>query len=141
VRGLGYAERLVMSIAPWDLPIEELRWGHFTAEGASVVWLDWRGPYPKRIVLKHGARVNGVVDDLIVEVPDDEARVTLGEGEIVPHGPLGSNALAAIAELHPILPSKLLSMVERKMLSPATLDQPFTSPVRGWAITELVRWA
>jgi hypothetical protein len=140
VRGLGYAEHLTMSIAPWDLPIDELRWGRFTAEGASVVWLEWRGPQEKRIVLKHGARVSGVIEDRRIEVPDDEARVTIEDGALLRDGPLGSSALGAIAELHPILPGKLLGIVERKIVAPATLEQPFASAVRGWAISEVVTW-
>jgi hypothetical protein len=140
VRGTGYVERLTMSIAPWDLPIDELRWGRFTAEGASLTWLDWRGSHTKRIVLKHGARVNGVVEDRLVEVPDDETRLSIEEGAVLRDGPLASGALGAIAELHPVLPAKLLSVVERKVVAPAVLEQPFTSPVRGWAIAEVLRW-
>jgi hypothetical protein len=140
LRGLGYAEHLTMSIAPWDLPLEELRWGRFTAEGASVVWLDWRGPHQKKIVLKHGARVDGLVEERLIEVPADEARLTLEAGEVIREGALGSGALGAIAEIHPRLPSKLLAMVERKVVAPATLEQPFAPPVHGWAISEIVKW-
>jgi hypothetical protein len=140
VRGLGYAEELRTTIAPWDLPLDELRWGRFTAGGASVVWVDWRGPHTKKIVLKHGVRVDGVVKDGLVEMPSDEARLVLEKGSVVRDGPIGSTALAAIAELHPLLPAKLLGTVEHKECAAATLDQPFAPKVTGWAIAETVTW-
>ncbi len=32
--GLGYAETLVLSIKPWQLPMDKLNWGRFTAIGS-----------------------------------------------------------------------------------------------------------
>ncbi len=52
VRGLGYVERMEMSVAPWSLPLEELRWGRFLSETDSLVWIDWRGE--KRRTLQLG---------------------------------------------------------------------------------------
>jgi hypothetical protein len=140
VRGLGYVEELRMTIAPWDLPLETLRWGRFTAEGASVVWIDWRGPHTKKIVIKNGVRGAGLVEDHSVEFVDDEARLLLEEGRVLREGTLGGSALAAIAEIYPTLPVKLLATMERKVCAPATLEQPFMTPVKGWAISEVVTW-
>jgi hypothetical protein len=140
VRGLGYADELTLTMAPWALPIDELRWGRFTGEGASVVWLDWRGAHEKRVILKHGARVRGTVGDRMIEMPEDEAKVTIAEGTVLREGPLGTGPLAAVAELHALLPHKILATVERQVLARATLEQPFSAPVRGWAISEVVRW-
>ncbi len=140
VRGLGYVEELRLNVAPWSLPIEELRWGRFTGEGASVVWLDWRGPHQKRVILKNGLRVDGVVEDRSIELGEDEARVQLEEGHVLREGALGSTALAALAELYSVLPSKILSVTERKIVAPAVLEQPFMTPVKGWAISEVVKW-
>ena len=48
LRGTGYAERILITIPPWRLPIRELRWGRWIGEAASrsVVWIDWRGESP-----------------------------------------------------------------------------------------------
>jgi hypothetical protein len=45
LEGQGYAEVLEMTIPPWRLPIQELRWGRFLADDGSAfaVWIDWRG--------------------------------------------------------------------------------------------------
>jgi hypothetical protein len=140
VRGLGYAEELRVTIAPWELPLDELRWGRFTADGASVVWIDWRGHHSKKIIVKNGVRVGGVVEDGSIEITEDEARVVFEEGRVLREGTLGTSALAALAELYPVLPAKLLGAVERKVCAPATLEQPFMTPVKGWVISEVVKW-
>ena len=41
LRGLGYAEHLSMTLPPWRLPIDTLRWGRFLTPRHSVVWIDW----------------------------------------------------------------------------------------------------
>jgi|SRR5437588_3507654 len=55
IQGLGYVERLEMTVAPWNLPLEGLRWGRFLSDSGSVVWIDWQGEYVRKIVLENGA--------------------------------------------------------------------------------------
>ena len=57
VKGLGFLERLDMTLAPWKLPIQELRWGRFLSDRESLVWIDWRGSQACRIVLQNGILV------------------------------------------------------------------------------------
>ncbi len=52
VRGFGYAEHLTLTVEPWVMPIDELRWGRFVGERSSLVWIDWRGAHTKRIVAR-----------------------------------------------------------------------------------------
>ena len=56
--GLGYAERLTLGLAPWALPIDELRWGRWIADtgDSSMVWIDWRGSHPLTVVFVDGSR-------------------------------------------------------------------------------------
>ena len=40
--GLGYAERLTLTLEPWRLPFHTLHWGRFLARGGrSLVWILW----------------------------------------------------------------------------------------------------
>src|SRR5450759_1984877 len=41
-RGLGYAEHLRITIAPWKLPIRTLRWGRFLTPNTTLIWIDWQ---------------------------------------------------------------------------------------------------
>ena len=68
VRGDGYAELLRMTIPPWKLPIDELRWGRFIGGETSVVWIEWRGPLPQKLVFVDGAATDAVVCDDRVEL-------------------------------------------------------------------------
>lgn len=52
IRGNGYAELLQLDIAPWELPIDELLWGH----GESITWIEWRGAHPLTLTLVDGVR-------------------------------------------------------------------------------------
>src|SRR5690349_2210175 len=55
--GLGYCEHLTMTIAPWKLPIHNLRWGRFITPSDWLVWIDWQGEVSRRIVYLNGESV------------------------------------------------------------------------------------
>ncbi|OGQ10295.1 MAG: hypothetical protein A2138_21190 [Deltaproteobacteria bacterium RBG_16_71_12] len=44
LRGTGYLEKVELRVPPWQLPIDELRWGRAHVGPHTLVWLDWRGP-------------------------------------------------------------------------------------------------
>ena len=41
--GKGYAEHLLLTIPPWRLPFDLLRWGRFIGDSDRLVWIQWRG--------------------------------------------------------------------------------------------------
>src|SRR5689334_1411462 len=53
--GRGYAERLVMTVAPWRLGIARLWWGRFCGDRHSLVWIVWEGARPLRLALLDGS--------------------------------------------------------------------------------------
>ncbi|MBC7834604.1 MAG: hypothetical protein H7Y88_05825 [Phycisphaerales bacterium] len=162
--GTGYTEYLDLTIRPWQLPIEELRWGRFHAEshgepvtsalgsGAarSVVWIRYTGDEPRQLVL-----VNGV------EAADPqigEARVTwtvggvrqsldLEPGRVLREGPLGGTALSEVPGVRKLAPLAVLDTYEAKWLSRSQLRRDVggehgaapTNPITGWAVHEVVR--
>lgn len=135
VRGLGYVERLRMTIAPWKLPLHELFWGRFLNRSNSLVWIDWRGPFSTRLLLHNGHRIElGEVSDNAISFGN--ARVlSFRERTVLREGNLGAVALAAIKK---VLPRKIISVNETKWRSRAQLSNPESSD--GWAIHEVVRW-
>ncbi|GEM_PF-4264148 len=56
MRGDGYAEVLELEIAPWEVPIDELRWGRVVDASQSMTWIEWRGPHPFKRLLIDGIR-------------------------------------------------------------------------------------
>jgi hypothetical protein len=139
LQGLGYVERLDMTLAPWKLPIQELRWGRFLSDSDSLVWIDWKGSHSRRIVLHNGilgrataigereVTLNGIIG------------LRLGGGDVLRQGTLGETALAMIPGVKRLFPSKILNVRECKWRSRAELRRGGSSS-SGWAIHEVVTW-
>ncbi len=125
LRGLGYVERLDMTVPPWRLPIDELHWGRLLTAGGSVVWIDWRGSHSKQLVLRNGVAAG----------PELVERLELDRGLVLRDGPLGKTALSIIPKVGRLFPGSILRVRETKWRSRGLLDG-----VSGWAIHEVVRW-
>jgi len=138
--GLGYAEHLTMTIAPWKIPIDRLQWGRFCNESDSIVWIDWRGEYSKRIVYVNGApAAASAIDDRQIAF-EDGSRLTMDHSLTLREGPLGSTALSSIPGVANTLPARLLQVNECKWRSRARFERPEHPAVEGWAIHEIVQW-
>lgn len=140
-RGFGYVERLEMTLPPWRLPIDELRWGRWIADdgGGSVVWIDWRGPHPLTEVFVDGQRQQeGVVGDERIEAGG--TALVLGDRHTLYARSL-PDALGALRPvLVPVLPNSWLAMKDRKWRSRGTLRAAGRPDQSGWVIHEHVRW-
>ncbi len=143
IRGLGYTEHLTLTMAPWQLPIDELHWGRFLSEDASLVWIDWRGPHRRQLVLLDAERLDAGgarparIDERGVEA--GPARLTLVEPRVLRQGALGKTALAILPAVETILPVRILATDEHKWLSRGTLERDGRRS-SGWVIHEVVRW-
>ncbi len=138
IEGIGYAEELEMTVAPWDLPIRELRWGRALSERTSIIWIEWRGPQPLLLVF-----VNGKLESES-EIGDNFVRcrgveVCLAEGRTIRDGPIGTNALAGVPGVASWAPAAFLSAHETKWVARAEIRS--RRRVRqAWAIHEVVRF-
>jgi hypothetical protein len=138
--GLGYTERLDLTLAPWKMPIDELRWGRFTGERDSVVWIDWRGPYDKRLVYHDGCLVDrATVGQEAIESEDGALRLAIHPGVVLREGALGRTALSVIPDFERLFPAGILATEERKWLARGTLTTA-RGTAHGWVIHEVVRW-
>lgn len=140
LEGVGYAERLRMTVAPWLLPMDELRWGRFAGSRSSMVWIDWRGTRPFRLVLLDGREVEAsTVADNVVAV--DGARLELGRDGARPlrRGPL-ADVLTAVPGLVRLLPERIGGAEELKWLTPGRQCFANALAETGWAIHEVVTW-
>jgi hypothetical protein len=139
VEGLGYVERLDLTVPPWRLPIRELRWGRFLADGAGVVWIEWRGPRPLALVVVNGSEVDGA------EIGDDAVawragRLELEPGSVLREGALGMTALARVPPVLWLALRAALEIHESKRLGRGRMVGDDGRAVIGWAIDELVRF-
>jgi hypothetical protein len=137
LRGTGYAEVLDLTVPPWKLPIDELRWGRLLTASHGVVWIEWRGSHPQRLVFVDGRSVAGELDEHGVR--SETARAVLHEARVLRRGRIGDTVLSAVPGLEQLVPGRILGLEETKWRSRGTL-QIGSSEEQGWAIHELVRW-
>ncbi len=139
LHGLGYVEHLDLSVAPWRIPIRELRWGRFLTGGDSVVWIDWRGPAEKTLVLINGEAINNAtVQDFSIN-SGGNVKVSLRPAGTIRSGPVVSSTLSRAPGLTRLFPRSVLKMHEEKWISRGELQG--LSSGSGWAIHELVSFA
>ncbi len=137
--GLGYAERLTLTVPPWRMPIRELHWGRFLSATGSLIWIDWRGEHATRIVFLNGAAAGAsslTEAELLLE---DGTTLVLDGGKTLRKGPLGG-VLSRVPGLCALAPGRMLDVREHKWRSRGVLRRPGEPPVSGWVIHEVVTW-
>jgi hypothetical protein len=138
-KGTGYVERLSMTVLPWEMPIDELRWGRWMSDDAtiSLVWIDWRGPLPRRWIVYNGA----LSDD--ASLGDDG--VALGAGQLALGTPRAlhdrsvGKLLRGIPGLARVAAHIPIAWEETKWCSRSTWTNVAGEKAQGWAIHEIVR--
>jgi len=137
--GLGYVEHLTMSIPPWQLPFDELRWGRFLSDEDALVWIYWSGSHYLNVGFHNGVPVeNPVLTDHGFE--GEGVGLTLGENSVLREGALIDSALSMIRGIHRLFPFRILTTHECKWISRGILKKPSAADSNGWAIHEVVRW-
>ncbi len=138
LEGLGYAERLDLTLLPWRIPADEIRWGRFLAPGASVVWIEWRGETPRQVVFRDGQLVAATLVSEAVVAGSDGWKLALEERRVLSDDRMGG--LLAPLELLRSVVRPIAKVQQTRWLSRGTLQAAGTGPIEGWAIHELVRW-
>ncbi|MFZ5624166.1 MAG: hypothetical protein ACOY71_07015 [Gemmatimonadota bacterium] len=129
-----------LTIPPWDLPVDELRWGRWLnlAEERSVVWVACSGRDAKRWML-----VNGVPDDS-ASVTADRLRGAGWDLELRHEHDLARGSLADVADsigqLRSVLPASLRSVQVAKWLGRGTFAASGGRQLAGWSVQEVVHF-
>ena len=135
-KGYGYAENLLVSIKPWQIPINVLRWGRFISDKDSVVWIDWKGSEPRTWVFHNGMKyVEACVGDKSVLFGG--LTLSLDDPVAIREGPIIRGAFGKLPLPLECLPVRALRARECKWRSRGRL---FRSGLLsdGWALHEVV---
>jgi hypothetical protein len=136
--GLGYAEHLSMTIPPWKLPIDTLRWGRLLTPEHSVVWIDWEKESDGRTwIFVDGAEVRGEVSEEAVFFEGGRVDLPAPDRLVLRSGRF-SHLLRNLS-LPRSLSRGALAIHETKWRTRGVLECAGASPVGGWAIHEVVR--
>jgi protein-S-isoprenylcysteine O-methyltransferase Ste14 len=140
LQGLGYTEHLSLTIEPWRMPIDELRWGRFIGQRSALVWIDWRGPQAKGVVFLDSSELGPAhIDERsVVSEGGGGVRLEIEPGHILRRGAIGETALANVPGLRHF-PPRILAVDEVKWCARATLQDAHGRD-HGWVIHEVVRW-
>jgi hypothetical protein len=136
--GRGYAEKLVMTIAPWRLGMTRLWWGRFCGDRHSFVWIVWEGRHPLRLALLDGAPVwlDAVTECAVFAAA---VRLRLGERRLL----VDQTLAGTLADMP--LPKRVaplfLSGRERKWFAESDLQRDGRAIDRGEVVCETVDWS
>ncbi|MCX6232668.1 MAG: hypothetical protein NTZ33_14115 [Bacteroidetes bacterium] len=136
--GLGYAETLSLHFKPWQLPIDELRWGRYLSEKNTIIWINWKGKYPLNKIICNGV----IYEDAVFEqqkICFDKAQSILFFEELclLRKGKL-SNILAKMPWLKLIFKSRMLNTIEIKYKARTSLIIDLNPVDKGWSLFEIV---
>ncbi len=131
LRGLGYAERIRITLPPWELPIRELRWGRLLSPAGGLTWIEWKGASPLRLALRDGrpASLDGV----------DDGQVSV-DGFAHPLAPLATLRDAPLSRTLPGALRRALPRVGLGLSETKWLARGEVAGMEGLAIHEVVRW-
>jgi len=136
--GLGYAECLTLTLPPWKLPMQELRWGRFVSERDSLAWIDWQGEHAARLCIlnEYECELRSVRES---ELAMDGAALHMERSVTLREGRLGDTILPGAPALARLFPRSLFSVAEGKWLSHGRLERVGGGST-GYAIHEVVHW-
>jgi hypothetical protein len=139
-KGFGYAETLFSRIKPWNLPIDELRWGRFLSESYTLIWIYWKGRYPLNKILFNDREYNDAVfENESVVFDNGTYRLNFSDIQVIRQGKL-SGLFSKMRLLRILINHRMLDTVEIKYKSKAVLSKNSIDLSTDWSLFEIVTW-
>jgi len=144
--GLGYAEKLVLSVVPWDIPMDELRWGRFLSDAYHIVWIEYKREQTNQWVWVNGEKVeNWDIFDNRIYNDSRHLELLFGEKIVLEKEKKILNVLKGLIKYLPgfkrNIPLKFLNADEKKWLNKSTLKIDDQIICSGWTIHEYVNFS
>jgi hypothetical protein len=139
--GLGYAERLRLTLPPGKLPFRTLRWGRHISDTHALVWIDWCDDGRHRWVWLDGTeQPDAVVTDAGVGDLAGGAALCVGDARDIVH----DDVLGRVNDVLPALARRvagpLAGMREHKEVARSSIVGSGRALDDGWTVREVVRW-
>ncbi len=139
-KGFGYAETLISQIKPWNLPIDELRWGRFLSDSHTVIWINWIGKYPVNKLFTDGIEFNdAILKDNIIHFGNGTYQLKFSEPQLIRQGKL-SGVFSGMNLLKMLLHRRILNTTEIKYKARTVFYKNSELLSNGWSIYEIVSW-
>jgi hypothetical protein len=73
LEGRGYAEHLNLTVPPWKIPMDELRWGRFGSDTENLVWIELKEKEKRQWLWLNGIKIeNCIIGDDCILLPDQQ---------------------------------------------------------------------
>jgi hypothetical protein len=138
ISGLGYAEKLELSVTPGDIGLTRLHWGRFTAPDTSVIWIQWSGQEYRSIVLLNGEDMDhSRLSENCLNMRNGSC-LQWTDSALIRSGFLETSVMESLPWLRRIFPSWMSNIHESKWLSRGRLFDGGHMRAEGWIIHEIV---
>ncbi len=140
-RAYGYTERLQLTIKPWELKMNALRWGRFLSEEDALIWIALTGDHPVNLLFYN----HHLVDDAVItnhSINSSKLNLRLEIKDSVPlrKGTLQKNLFGNARDILDFFPERILRVQESKWRAHGVLNKQNGSKTHGWIIHEVVLW-
>ena len=145
LEGRGYAEQIILTIPPWKIPMDELRWGHFGSDENSLVWIELREKEKRQWLWLNGEKIeNCIIEDDYISLPVKDLVLKLDRGVVLESEKkifsVVENLIRLIPGFNKIIPLSFLMADEIKWLSKGEFQAQGKTIAGGMAIHELVNF-
>ncbi len=145
IKGMGYAEQLVLTVEPWKIPMNELRWGRYGSLEDYLVWIELRGEGKQQWMWYNGEKIEKAnIDDEQITIPAKGINLNLDRSVVLESEKkilqLVRDLIRYIPGLNRSMPFRFLMADEFKWLSRGSLQKEGKEVSKGWTIYEFVNF-
>lgn len=143
LKGMGYAEKLVLTVEPWKIPMQQLRWGRYVSVTDHLVWIELKDNTTKQWIWHNGERITtAIINDNEIILPSSKIHLKLIDKTIIESENKISKVAKQLAKFVPgfckSMPLHFLMAAGHKWRSKGVLSKGNIISGEGWVIHELV---
>lgn len=144
-QGYGYVEKLQLTTLPWNIPMDELRWGRFISKTHHIVWIEYKRKRTKQWVWVNNKLLEDCnVSDFSLSHKNKRMHLSFYQHAVLEKEKKIFNVLKNIFSYLPgfnqIIPKEFLKSDEKKWLSKSILTIEDREVAEGWSIHEYVNF-
>ena len=145
IEGRGYAELLTLTVPPWKIPMDELRWGRFASDKNNMVWIELREKEKQQWLWLNGKKIEHcIIEDDHISLPDYDRVLNLDRGVVLESekkiSSLVQKLIRYIPGINKLIPVNFLMADEFKWLSKCDFQGDNNTYSHGMSIHELVNF-
>jgi hypothetical protein len=143
LNGRGYVEQLHLTVPPWRIPMDELRWGRFGSDENNLVWIELREKECRKWLWLNGEKIeNCSIEDDRISMPGHNLVLNLDRGVVLESEKKIFNLVHKMVRYMPgagkFIPLNFLMADEYKWLSRGDVHRNDCLCANGMAIHERV---